>query len=173
MCTSAWWNPQCHNLFAWPLRTEVNHHWRGAPAERRTWCCHRDSCGAFLALPGVNVSYEAITKNLVICRDYTNQLYRIMISRYKDTCKPTSIMECHKRFGRCSGVVKRIQKTKRLFNLLNWEVSLTFGLVTLVEDFPVYPDQWKDILILPCRRELFLTTDRSREYELVVQRCLC
>ena len=56
-------------------------------------------------------------------------------------------MECHKRFERCSGVVKRIQKTKRLFNLLNWEVSLTFGLVTLVEDFPVYPDQWKDILI--------------------------
>ncbi len=53
MCTS----DGTHNvtlcfLSAWH---EVNHHWRGAPTERRTWCCHRDSCGAFPALPGVNM----------------------------------------------------------------------------------------------------------------------
>ena len=60
-----------------------------------------------------------MTKNLVnllgLFHPCLPVIYGIMISHYKDTYKPTSIMECHKSFERCSGVVKRIQKTKRLF----------------------------------------------------------
>ena len=66
-----------------------------------------------------------------------------MISHYKDTYKPTSTMECHKSFERCSGVVERIQKTKRLFNFVKLRSFTDFGASNPSRGFSTLPRPMK------------------------------
>ena len=51
----------------------------------------------------LQVSSDQKSGYLLYMRGYTTQLYRdYFISHYKDPYKPTSTMECHQRFDRCS-----------------------------------------------------------------------